>query len=336
MSFVHSPLLRRLLAAAAVLLLAPSPTPAEATVAPPSPPVRFVLQDNFWVNLHHFLYVLGRAKNGERDAGREATVAAPGEVAAAGLTEPERRLWEECVAAYAAGLSKRDPIFDAGLARFTLALTRAPEDAVRPPIPGDEAAIAVLEKAAPLYRKYWYPSHRAENSRLISELTPIIDAHASALIARMERAYQKTWPREGVAIQVAGYTNWAGAYSTTGPLVVVASCPEVLHGDVGLEALLHESLHQWDQSMMGRIDAAAKRVGVPYPDGLDHAIIFYSTGHAARLEFGSGYRTYAELAGIWDRRLGIYLKVLEARWKPYLDGSGTLDSALDGVLTALR
>jgi hypothetical protein len=88
--------------------------------------------------------------------------------------------------------------------------------------------------------------------------------------------------------------------------------------------------------MMGAIDAAAKRVGVPYPDGLDHAIIFYSTGHAARLEFGPQYRTYAELAGIWNRRFGIFLPALETRWKPYLDGAGTLNSALDDVLKALQ
>jgi hypothetical protein len=326
---------RQLLAAVALSLLCVSPVTAAGPTASSPPPVRFVLQDNFWVNLHHFLYVLGRAKNGERDAGREATAAAPGEVAAAGLTEPDRRLWEECVAGYASALSKRDPIFDAGLARFTLALSRIADDA-RPAVPDEEAACAILERAAPLYRKHWYPAHRTENARLISELTPLIDAHAPALIARMERAYGRTWPAEGVPILVSGYTNWAGAYSTTGPLVAIASCPEILHGKVGLEALIHESLHQWDQSMMARIDAAAKRAGIPYPDGLDHAIIFYSTGHAARLEFGPQYRTYAELAGIWNRRFGIYFQALETRWKPYLDGAGTLDSALDAVLTAPR
>jgi hypothetical protein len=298
--------------------------------------VPFVLRDSFWVNLHHFLYVLGRAKNGERDARREATVAAPAEVAAAALSEPERRLWEECVAGYASGLSKRDPIFDGGLARFTLALSRLDDDAARPDIALEPEALAVLVKAAPLYRKYWYGSHRAENARLISELTPLIDAHAPALIARMERVYERTWPAAGVPLQVSGYTNWAGAYSTTGPLVVIASCPEILHGNVGLEALLHESLHQWDQSMMARIDAAAKRVGVPYPDGLEHALIFYSTGHAARLEFGPKYRTYAEIAGIWNRRLGRFFNAMEEQWKPFLDGAGTAHAALDAVIADLR
>ncbi|HEY7862073.1 MAG TPA: hypothetical protein VIE39_00340, partial [Thermoanaerobaculia bacterium] len=195
----------RLLAAVALSLLCVSPATAAGPTAASAPPVRFVLKDSFWTNLHHYLYVLGRAKNGERDAGREATIAAPGEVAGAGLTEPDRRLWEECVAAYAASLSKRDPIFDAGLARFTLALSRIADDA-RPAGPDEEAACAILERAAPLYRKHWYPAHRAENARLISELTALIDAHSPALIARMERAYDRTWPAAGVPILVSGYT----------------------------------------------------------------------------------------------------------------------------------
>ncbi len=32
----------------------------------------------FWLNLHHFLYVLGRAENKERDTSREAVAGAPG------------------------------------------------------------------------------------------------------------------------------------------------------------------------------------------------------------------------------------------------------------------
>src|SRR6185295_9158261 len=37
--------------------------------------------DEFWLNLHHFLYVLGRAQNKERDTAREAVAGAPSDQA---------------------------------------------------------------------------------------------------------------------------------------------------------------------------------------------------------------------------------------------------------------
>ena len=38
----------------------------------------FIFQtDEFWLNLHHFLYVLGRAQNKTSDASREAVIGAP-------------------------------------------------------------------------------------------------------------------------------------------------------------------------------------------------------------------------------------------------------------------
>jgi hypothetical protein len=326
--------LAALLAVAGLTLPAPAASPADAPK-----PVRFstpfLLREQFWVNLHHFLYVLGRAENGERDAWREAVLAAPAEAKAARLNAVERRIWDEAVAAYAADLSKMDPIFDRRLIAFTLALTRVKADATRPAASGEDAAAAILERAAPVYRKHWYPTHRAANARFIAVQTPLIDAHAPAMIARVSRAWSRTWPAEGVPIAVSGYANWAGAYSTEGPLVVVSSCHESLEGELGLEILVHEALHQWDNWLMARLDAAGSRAGVPVPDGLWHALIFYSAGHAAAMEFGEAYVPYAHKYGNWRRGIGRFLPAIEARWKPYLDGAGTLDEALEAVLKAL-
>jgi hypothetical protein len=37
----------------------------------------FAFRAGFWLNLHHFLYVLGRARNGAPDSSRAAVVKAP-------------------------------------------------------------------------------------------------------------------------------------------------------------------------------------------------------------------------------------------------------------------
>src|ERR1044072_1009540 len=51
--------------------------------------------DEFWLNLHHFLYVLGRAQNKTRDSSRSAVVNAPNdqEQGLAKLTDAERATW---------------------------------------------------------------------------------------------------------------------------------------------------------------------------------------------------------------------------------------------------
>src|SRR5262245_19868167 len=80
----------------------------------------------FWLNLHHFLYVLGRAENRAADAGREAVRDAPADAerGLASLSEAEKRAWADAVQAYASGPSKKDLIFDAQLPAVTMALGR--------------------------------------------------------------------------------------------------------------------------------------------------------------------------------------------------------------------
>src|SRR6187455_1523679 len=74
-----------------------------------------------WLNLHHFLYVLGRADAKMPDATRRAVVGAPADQdkALASLPADQQRIWREAVTAYASGPSKRDAIFDAALTKMT-------------------------------------------------------------------------------------------------------------------------------------------------------------------------------------------------------------------------
>ena len=67
--------------------------------------------DDFWLNLHHFLYVLGRAVGHSRCvACTRRRRAARGRCAVAGLTEAEKQEWQAAVAKYAAALSRKDAI----------------------------------------------------------------------------------------------------------------------------------------------------------------------------------------------------------------------------------
>jgi len=77
--------------------------------------------DRFWLNLHHFLYVLGRAQAGMPDIDRRAVAQAPGdeEQGLAELSPEEQALWREAVAIYAEGPSQLDMVFDEKLLKTT-------------------------------------------------------------------------------------------------------------------------------------------------------------------------------------------------------------------------
>src|SRR5688572_19528725 len=92
--------------ATALLTLLATAVPATPTTGADAQATIFQFENRAWVNLHHFLYVLGRAAGGAPDTKRAAVVDAPKDGTTAALTEDERRIWTNAVAHYEAGFSK--------------------------------------------------------------------------------------------------------------------------------------------------------------------------------------------------------------------------------------
>src|SRR5262249_13462772 len=158
----------------------------------------------------------------------------------------ERAAWDEAIRFYAGGLSKKDAVFDRDLVRVTQALASS-RDAADLSGPGlDPDLAATLRTVAPIYRAVWWSRHERADAARRDELQPLVDQHGAALVKRLTQVYSTRWPSQPRIIDLAAYTNWAGAYSTDGGLIVVASTDDAQSGSFGLETLLHESSHQWD------------------------------------------------------------------------------------------
>ena len=194
------------------------PVPERPQLPPAAPPGQlFAFRAGFWSNLHHFLYVLGRARTGTPDSRRTAVVKAPADVEGlAARSEDERAAWDESIHYYAADLSTKDVVFDAGLVAITSRLVAARDD-------DDPAALglptelaATLKLAAPVYRAVWWPRHSRANAARRDDLQAQVDAHGAAAVRRLTALYQTRWPSTPQVINLAAYTNWAGAYSITG------------------------------------------------------------------------------------------------------------------------
>ncbi len=289
----------------------------------------FVFHTNeFWLNLHHFLYVLGRAANKETNAAREAVSEAPGdqERGLAKLSAKEQKIWREAVSSYAAGPSKKDLVFDAPLPALTKALAGAVDAKSLTKSGVDPAFATILERAAPIYRKAWWRKHQGANQNWQKVIQALVARDGAAVLAFITNAYKLEWPPAGFPVHVSAYSNWAGAYSTTGNLLVLSSQAPGIQGTYGLETIFHEGMHQWDEQIFEILREQAGRVNKFFPRGLDHALIFFTAGEAVR-RVTPGYVPYAEKFGVWQRGWGSLKVALEEIWKPYLDGQGTRDEA---------
>ena len=158
---------------------------AAALAAPLASLFRFQT-DEFWLNLHHFLYVLGRAEARMADAARDAVVAAPmdDQRGLATLAPDELDTWKKAVAFYAAGPSRNDAVFDSQLPKLALALAEAGARPNLSSVPSIEADLrATLERAARIYRNTWWPAHRAANIEWRDAVQAHIDRHGQAVVA---------------------------------------------------------------------------------------------------------------------------------------------------------
>jgi hypothetical protein len=306
--------------------------------APPKSIIRFY-SDDFWLNLHHFLYVLGRAEAKFPDSKRDGVNEAPGdqERGLETLREGEQKVWRDAVTAYAAGLSKSDVVASRDLVTIAGALATLGDASNigegAPGIPADVAA--TLNRAAPIYRKAWWPAHHRANKQWVDAMRPAVDRHGPGILAFITKIYELPWPVGGYPVHLSGYTNWAGAYSTTGPLLMIASLDKGNAGEDGLEIIFHESMHQWDEPVFAKLREIGATLGKRVPPSLTHALIWMTAGEAIRRVLPD-HVPIAE-RGIWGRADYPKLKpALDATWLPYLRGAGTRDEALLALMKTLK
>ncbi len=289
--------------------------------------------DGFWLNLHHFLYVLGRAEAWTRDASREAVRHAPEDAGrgAAALSADEQRIWRDAVAFYAAGPSRKDLVFDEPMPAITGALAAAGDAPALPRGAADAALVETLERAAPLYRKAWWPSHRRANRAWRGTVDALVEQHGATVLAFITKAFGQQWPANGFPVHLSAYSNWAGAYSTSGNLLVMSSLNADTQGLYGFETAFHEGMYQWDDALDAMLREASRRAGKPVAANLSHALIFFTAGEAVR-RVVAGHTPYADYARVWDRGMSALRQPLIDAWKPYLDGRGSRADALAALV----
>jgi hypothetical protein len=301
----------------AVVLLA-----ACTSTHPAATPELFHFHSNFWLNLHHYLRVVGR-----------------GAPVNAAITGEEKAAWERAVAVYRETYSQRDLIRDEGMVAIKNALRGAEgRDSLEGiDVPADLRT--ALETAAPVYRKYMWAGHDAANQSWIANVQPLLSAHGAKIAPKVAAAYGETWPGEPVDVDMAPSAGPDGAYTTSPPVHVTISSVDAPgnRGLASLELMFHETSHQWGRRLAVGLNGAAERRGKTIPRALWHAVLFYNAEEITRRVLADAGVPYAGYGGA-----GLYRDLcgdgcrekVAAAWDPHLAGTATMDEALDRLVAS--
>lgn len=325
-----------LLAVSAALLVQPFVPTQEIAQTSSQLQEQFRLESKEWPNLHAFLYVLARSRNGEKDSLRAAVRDAPSDLAGFdALSAAERKTWNDAVAVYQTNAAALDisygKLVDVNYAVADLGSGQGIEEAHAIPIELRNA----LKMAEPVYRKVWWPRHDARNRAWILQLRPQIARYGPQIVQQLTSAFQHSWRTGPLRVEVVAYANWAGAFTTDDPpLITMSSLNEEHAGADGLEQLFHECSHL----MMGTVDvslgAHAKTLGKDLSRDVSHTILFYTVGEVVS-RIVPGHVPYAVHYGVWQRGWTKNYDLLKLYWQPYLDGKATMDEAIDRLVRAI-
>jgi hypothetical protein len=197
--------------------------------------------------------------------------------------------------------------------------------------------------AMPAYKACRWATQDDSNRRFIADMKPRLAADEKRLAARLEQLYQTTWKRLPMLVDVVETVNWSGADTTWSDAgqgdILIANAPQ---GPSGFETLFHESSHvlmDRGDPVRKALDGAAKAVEFHMPNDLWHVVLFFTTGEAVRsiLDERGPAKYTPMLYEIFDRGTWTdYRQVLEAHWRPYVDGKKPLAEAAASLIGALQ
>jgi len=330
-------------------------TAAPVSVAAPQLPRSelFTFHSDAFINLHHFLYRWGQAGDGALLERRDPAVDLREEdvEVISGFDDgtyyngrPAFRTWNLATQFYRASMVNRDLLFDRDMVKLRDCLVMAGNYCDRLS-DTDEEALELLNMAMPVYRDLWRTRHDYLNEIWINEQIPLAKRFEARIAPRIAAAYGGEWPGQRLRVDVAPYANRVGGYTTADGHITISSTESGSQGNLGLELLFHEASHAdpLEGPLRRMIDRAFDAIGAETPPDLWHMTIFYTAGEitrsvlAADAELGDpGYATYAETAGMWERREDNRraFAALDVHWKPALEAQSGYQEAMRKVAEA--
>jgi hypothetical protein len=295
----------------------------------------FAVHSAFWPNLHHLLWAEAWARRPPSEESAAGTLPEP--LVTTHLAADERRAWDAAVSYYDQEIADLHPLFE--MRSMRKAMIAAGVDLSATGL--EPAHHEVLLRAAPVYRKHWWPAHDSKNRTWVAdslsrvaELTPLVPN-------RLARLYGVPWFKSGVRVDVVRVANREGAFTSIDPgpahVTISSSAPNGQQW-MAAEILFHESSHALVFPLMDDF-AAELRTQRKVSRQLWHVALFYLTGEVvqqALAERGIAYEPYLYKTGLFDRAWPELKPPIESYWKPYVNGDVPRDVAISNVVRAIE
>lgn len=319
-------------------------SPARVTAREAPPTARavplFDFHSSFWVNLHQVLLHEAKLRVGRPDRGLQS--APP--LSAGGMSRQEEADWNAAVSFYVAHFGTRQqfgPSGDDELIEINDDLVAQPDNGARlNPAGLPPGVAAVLQSAAVIYRKYWWPAHEESNERWIALQKGRVRDLGPRLASAMTKDLRQQWPAAPIRVDVCYDVVALGHALTTlrPPHITFSSSDPSNQGLSGFELLFHESSHTYADTLTNALAAEGRTQHKDVAD-LWHATLFYTSGAELRRVLPSpeqaGFTPYAYRYGVYRGRWSKYRRLLEADWQPYLDGKVDFTSAIHSMVAGL-
>jgi hypothetical protein len=301
----------------------------------------FDFHSGFWMNLHHFIYADASSSLPPQKGRPTLRINQAHADTIKRLSPSEQAAWMRFVAYYAANYVQRDLQFDDLLydIKVKLESAEASPDLKGADIPAELKS--VLLQAAPIYRKYWWKQHDAENRRWVAQLRPLLAKHGLQVRRLLESVYDTEWPIQPLRVETVAYAGWAGGYTTLRPQTqpTISTTDTGNQGTAALEVIFHESSHGMVDKLQDAIKDAISTLSADkqkiISGSLWHAVLFYTAGEVVAESY-PGYKPYADQAGLWARAWPEPIRSLIIQdWKPHMDGSVTLNGTVTKLVNDL-
>ncbi|HVI06593.1 MAG TPA: hypothetical protein VM711_10930 [Sphingomicrobium sp.] len=324
----------------AVFLIPTSRVTARENPPPARTTPLFDFHSNFWVNLHQALFHEAKLRAGKPD--RRVQSAPP--LSAAGMSQPDEAAWNAAVGFYAAHFGTQQqfgPFGDDQLIQINDALAEQPDGGARlNPAGLPPEVAAVLQSAAPIYRKYWWPAHNESNENWIASQKERVRDLGPKLASAMTTDLRQPWPAAPVRVDVCYYVVALGyAFTTLHPAHITFSGSDPSNQDLGgFELLFHESSHTYADTIINALSAEGRMQHRDVGD-MWHSVLFYTSGVELRrllpVPEQVTFTPYGYGHGVYRGRWQTYRPLLESDWQAYLDGKVGFNATIHSMVARL-
>ncbi|WP_108808424.1 nuclear transport factor 2 family protein [Aquimarina spinulae] len=295
----------------------------------------FEFHNNFWINLHFYLYETAAAsyeKPLDKLVKKEVWQK---------LSQKEKLLFQKTITYYKDHIDLKNH-FNQELIGFRKWIINYTEQDMLPESRFEILFIKNLNDFKRIYSTHFWKTHRQINTDKLQENIDLIKKTEDFIISRIAKLAQAKWQDTKIRIDLSIKSPGGGAFtlSRTPSSIVLSTIinyPEIA-GD-WVETLFHEASHTVIKGRKGAIAESINRVSeklkVKPPKNLWHAILFYITGKVSQKAFlGQGineYTIYMDRENIFS----FYHNAIYKHFTSYLVEETDLDIAIENVINSV-